>query len=196
METSEHRCPWCGTEPLYVAYHDQEWGVPEFRSRVLWEMLVLEGFQAGLNWYTILKKRATFREAFHGFDPHIIANWGEAETLRLLADTGIIRHRGKIEAAYAAARAYLAIEAKQGFSTFVWSHVGGTPKINRLTAMSQAVAQTPQSEALSAALKAEGFKFCGPKIAYAFMQAAGLVNDHLVSCHRYADLAAVDRNTN
>jgi DNA-3-methyladenine glycosylase I len=189
METTENRCPWCGTDPLYVDYHDQEWGVPQYDSRALWEMLMLEGFQAGLSWYTILKRRETFRAAFHGFDPAVIAQWGEAETLRLLGDPGIIRHRGKIEATIAGARAYLRIEAQQGFAKFVWNHVGGRPIINQLGSMANAQAQTPIAVALSKALKAEGFKFCGPTITYAFMQASGLVNDHLTSCFRHAPLA-------
>lgn len=176
------RCTWCGTDPLYVAYHDNEWGRPERDPHALFECLILEGFQAGLNWYTILKKRETFRAAFADFDPASLATWGEAETLRLLQDPGIIRHRGKIEATYAGARAYLAIEAREGFSHFIWKHVGDRPITNHLKGMSDAVAQTPISVTLSKSLKAEGFKFCGPTIAYAFMQAVGMVNDHMLSC--------------
>lgn len=188
MHSTEKRCPWCGTDPLYVAYHDEEWGVPQYDGRALWEMLILEGFQAGLSWYTILKRRETFRAAFHGFDPAVIAHWGEAETLRLLQDAGIIRHRGKIEATIAGARAYLRIEAQQGFAKFVWSHVGGAPIVNHLESMANVPAQTPLAVTLSKALKTEGFKFCGPTITYAFMQAAGLVNDHLTTCHRHTAL--------
>lgn len=189
MQTADPRCPWCGTDPLYVAYHDAEWGVPLRDPRALWECLILEGFQAGLNWITILRKRETFRAAFAGFQPDIIANWGEAEVLRLLADPGIIRHRGKIEATIAGAQAYLRIEAREGFAPFLWAHVDGQPQQNRRASMAEVPAQTPQSLALSKALKAEGFKFCGPTITYAFMQAAGLVNDHLTTCHRHAPLA-------
>jgi DNA-3-methyladenine glycosylase I len=181
METTP-RCPWCGTDPLYVAYHDTEWGRPEFDARALWECLILEGFQAGLNWITILRKRETFRAAFQGFHPEIIAEWGEPEVLRLLGDAGIIRHRGKIEATIAGARAFLRIEAQQGFSKYLWDQVGGKPITNALVGMGQAQSQTALSLAMSKSLKSEGFKFCGPTICYAFMQAVGMVNDHLTSC--------------
>jgi DNA-3-methyladenine glycosylase I len=177
-----HRCAWCGTDPLYVAYHDTEWGRPERDARTLWECLILEGFQAGLNWITILRKRETFRTAFHGFRPEIIAEWGEADVLRLLGDTGIIRHRGKIEATIAGARAYLRIESQQGFSKYLWDQVGGMPLTNQLASMAGAQSQTATSVAMSKSLKSEGFKFCGPTITYAFMQAVGMVNDHVVSC--------------
>lgn len=175
------RCTWCGTDPLYVAYHDDEWGRPEHDPRKLFECLMLEGFQAGLNWFTILKKRETFRTAFAGFDPTIIATWGEADIMRLLSETGIIRHRGKIEATIAGARAYLRIEAREGFSNFLWS-LSGPAIDNRVSTSADVPAQTPTSLAMSKALKAEGFKFCGPTITYAFMQAVGMVNDHLVTC--------------
>jgi DNA-3-methyladenine glycosylase I len=183
------RCPWCGTDPLYVAYHDEEWGVPERDPRALWELLILEGFQAGLAWITILRKREAFRAAFAGFRPEIIADWGEGEVARLLADPGIVRHRGKIEGTIAGARAFLAIEAEGGFAPFVWSFVGGQPIQTGLTRLSDAPAETAHSRALSKALKSRGFKFCGPTITYAFMQAAGLANDHLVTCPRHAALA-------
>ena len=176
------RCGWCGTDPLYVHYHDTEWGRPLRDPRSLWECLLLEGFQAGLNWITILRKRETFRAAFAGFHPEIIAEWGEVDVLRLLADPGIIRHRSKIEATIAGAKAYLRIEASIGFSAFIWNHVGGVPITNQLASPTEAQAQTELSIKLSKALKSEGFKFCGPTISYAFMQAAGLVNDHLVTC--------------
>jgi DNA-3-methyladenine glycosylase I len=178
------RCPWCGSDPLYVAYHDTEWGRPERDGRALFECLILEGFQAGLNWFTILKKRETFRAAFANFDPEVIASWGEPEILRLLQDPGIIRHRGKIEATIAGARAYQRIEAREGFSTFLWS-LAGPPTDNQVTAMAQVPAQTPASLAMSKALKAEGFKFVGPTITYAFMQAVGMVNDHLITCPQH-----------
>ena len=182
MSDESQRCGWCGSDPLYVDYHDHEWGRPERDPRALFECLMLEGFQAGLSWITILRRRETFRTAFAGFDPAVLAGWGEAETLRLLADTGIIRHRGKIEATFAGARAYLAIEAREGFTNFIWKHVNHQPMDRQLGSLTQAVAQTPESVALSKALKAEGFKFVGPTISYAFMQAVGMVNDHLVTC--------------
>lgn len=176
------RCPWCGDDPLYVAYHDHEWGRPITDTRALWECLMLEGFQAGLSWITILRRREAFRTAFAGFHPQQIAAWGEPEIARLLADPGIIRHRGKIEATIAGAKAYQRIEAREGFSAFIWGHVGGQPRQNRPASMADIPAETEASRRLSRALKAEGFKFVGPTITYAFMQAAGLVNDHLLSC--------------
>jgi DNA-3-methyladenine glycosylase I len=178
----QDRCPWCGTDPLYVAYHDQEWGQPERDPKRLFELLMLESFQAGLSWITILRKREAFRSAFAGFDPATLASWGEPEIQRLLADPGIVRHRGKIEGTLRGARAYLRIEAAQGFSPFLWSFVGGQPIVNRPVRLGDVPAQTAQSQAMSRALKAEGFNFVGPTITYAFMQAAGMVNDHLVSC--------------
>ncbi|MFT4150978.1 MAG: DNA-3-methyladenine glycosylase I [Paracoccaceae bacterium] len=183
------RCPWCGTDPLYVDYHDTEWGVPERDSRALYEKLMLDGFQAGLAWITILRKRDTFRAAFAGFHPEVIATWGEADVQRLLADPGIVRHRGKIEGAIAGARAWLRIEEREGFSPFLWKFVGDRPIVNHLRGMGDAMTETAQSRAMSKALKAEGFKFCGPTIVYAFMQATGMVNDHLVTCHRHGELA-------
>lgn len=176
------RCGWCGSEPIYVSYHDTEWGIPETDGRALWEKLILEGFQAGLSWITILRKRERFREAFAGFDPAIIAGWGEAEVVRLLADPGIVRHRGKIEATIGNARAFLAIEAREGFAPFLWRFVDDMPIQNALRDMSDAQAETPVSRAMSKALKAEGFRFCGPTTVYAFMQASGMVNDHLLGC--------------
>ncbi|NKB29167.1 MAG: DNA-3-methyladenine glycosylase I [Rhodobacteraceae bacterium] len=179
------RCDWCGDDPLYVAYHDTEWGVPERDSRALWEKLILDGFQAGLAWITILKKRESFRAAFQGFDPNVIAGWGEAEVTRLLADPGIVRHRGKIEATISNARAWQKIEAEQGFDTFLWSYVGGTPLVNHPKTMADVPAQTALSQQVSKDLKKAGFKFCGPTIVYAFMQASGLINDHMVGCARH-----------
>lgn len=183
------RCPWCGNDPLYVHYHDTEWGVPEYDSRALWEKLVLDGFQAGLSWITILRKRDAFREAFQGFDPQLIATWGEAEVLRLLANPGIVRHRGKIVGTIKSAQAYLRIEESQGFSRFIWSYVGGKPVQNRLASMADAPAATAISMQMSKDLKKAGFTFCGPTIVYAFMQACGLVNDHLLTCPRHAEVA-------
>ncbi|MEL7464962.1 MAG: DNA-3-methyladenine glycosylase I [Pseudomonadota bacterium] len=183
------RCPWCGDDPLYVAYHDEEWGVPERDARALYELLMLEAFQAGLSWYTILKKRENFRAAFRGFDPEAVAAFGESDVERLLGDAGIIRHRGKIEAAIAGARRWLELEEKGGFSAFIWDFVDGTPIQNDFASMDDVPAETPLSREMSKTLKKEGFKFCGPTIVYAFMQAAGLVNDHLTSCPRHAEVA-------
>ena len=180
------RCPWCGTDPLHVAYHDAEWGVPERDPRALFEKLALEGFQAGLAWITILRKREGFRAAFEGFRPERLARWGEAEVARALADPGIVRHRGKIEATVGNARAWLEIEAAEGFAPFLWSFVGDAPRANRFAAMAEVPAETAESRAMSRALKARGFRFCGPTICYAFMQATGMVNDHLLGCPRHA----------
>ena len=182
------RCGWCGTDPLYVAYHDTEWGVPERDGRALWEKLVLDGFQAGLSWITILRKRPAFRAAFHGFDPETIALWGEADIARLLADPGIVRHRGKIEATITNARAYLRIEETTGFADYVWRYVDGAPLQNAWPDLAAVPAFTPLSTRLSKDLKAAGFRFCGPTITYAWMQATGLVNDHVLTCHRHAAL--------
>lgn len=183
------RCPWCGTDPLYVAYHDQEWGVPERDSRALYEKLILDGFQAGLSWYTILKKRPAFRAAFADFDPVQIARFGEDDVTRLLGDAGIVRHRGKIEATITGARLWLEIEAEGGFDKFLWDYVDGQPLQNEFVWMADVPAETKLSKEISKALKARGFKFCGPTIVYAFMQAVGMVNDHLVGCPRHAVVA-------
>ena len=182
------RCGWAGPEPIYIRYHDTEWGVPEWDSRALWEKLILDGFQAGLSWITILKKRDNFRAAFEGFEPEIIARWGEAEVTRLLADPGIIRHRGKIEATITNARAYLEID---DFAALCWSYVDGKPLQNRWETLSEVPAKTPMTEAFSKDLKKRGFKFCGPTIVYAWMQACGLINDHLVGCPRHQDCAGM-----
>jgi DNA-3-methyladenine glycosylase I len=187
------RCPWCGVDPLYVHYHDTDWGVPEYDSRALWEKLILDGFQAGLSWITILRKRDGFRAAFQGFDPHVIAGWGEADVTRLLADPGIVRHRGKIAGTIRSAQAYLRIEEQRSFSDFIWSYVDGKPIQNRLASMADAQAATEISTRMSRDLKKAGFTFCGPTITYAFMQACGLVNDHLVTCPRHAEVAALSR---
>ena len=185
------RCPWCGTDPLYVAYHDTEWGVPERDSRALWEKLVLDGFQAGLSWLTILKKRENFRAAFAGFDPDVIAGWRDPEVHRLMADPGIVRHRGKIEAAIGNARAWQRIEAREGFAAFLWDRVDGAPIQNAFRRMEDVPAETPLSRRISKDLKAEGFRFAGPTIVYAFMQATGMVNDHLTGSPRHAEVAAL-----
>jgi len=173
-------------DPLYEAYHDLEWGVPEFDSRALWEKLVLDGFQAGLSWITILRKREAFRAAFAGFDPEKVARFGEADRARLMADPGIVRSNAKIDAAIASARTYLTMrEAGEDFSGFCWGLVGGRPIQNRWEHPGQTPAQTPLAAEVSKALKAKGFKFCGPVIVYAWMQAVGMVNDHLVGCFRH-----------
>ena len=181
------RCGWAGPEQIYLDYHDTEWGVPVRDSRALFEALSLEAFQAGLSWITILKKRENFRKAFDGFDPEKIALWGETEVARCLADPGIIRHRGKIEATIGNARAYLAIEASDGFADWCWRYVDGTPIQNSWTSLAEVPAYTPLSEQMSKDLKKAGFRFCGPTIVYAWMQATGLVNDHLVTCPRHAE---------
>lgn len=185
------RCGWCGDDPLYVAYHDTEWGVPERDSRALWEKLVLDGFQAGLAWITILRKRDAFRDAFEGFDPNVIAGWGDAEVTRLLGNPGIVRSRAKIEATIGNARAWQAIEAREGFDQFLWSRVGGAPIQGGRAHLSDVPAETDLSRRISKELKAEGFRFCGPVITYAFMQAVGLVNDHLVTCPAHDRVAAL-----
>ncbi len=184
MQTADNstRCPWCGSDPLYQAYHDHEWGRPERDPSRLFQLLILESFQAGLSWITILRKRDGFRTAFQGFDPAIIATWGEPQVTRLLQDAGIVRHRGKIEGTIRGAQAFLRIEAAEGFSPFLWSFTGGKPLINHPETLAQVPAQTPQSQAMSKALKGHGFNFVGPTITYAFMQAAGMVNDHLATC--------------
>ncbi len=183
------RCDWCGQDPLYVAYHDREWGVPEYDSRALWEKLVLDGFQAGLSWITILRKRENFQRAFKGFVPEEIAAWGEQEVQALLMDAGIIRHRGKIEATIGNARAWIRLQEKDGFDQFLWRYVDGQPLQNTWRRMSEVPAQTDLSVAISWDLKKNGFKFCGPTIVYAFMQAVGMVNDHLVDCPRHGEVA-------
>ena len=183
------RCSWAGPEQIYLDYHDSEWGVPDYESRALWEKLILDGFQAGLSWITILKKRENFRDAFAGFDPNVIADWGEGEVETLLKNDGIIRHRGKIEATITNALAWQEIEAKQGFDQFLWNYVDGKPLQPHRAAMSDVPAQTELSQQISRDLKKAGFKFCGPTIVYAFMQATGMVNDHITSCHCHARLA-------
>jgi len=180
------RCPWPKDDPLYLAYHDEEWGVPEFDDRALYEKLVLDGFQAGLSWITILRKRENFRRAFGGFVPEKIARYRASKIERLMQDAGIVRNRAKIEGAVHSARAWIALMEKgPGFSTWLWDFVDGTPKINRYRTMRQVPAETAISRAISKELAQRGFKFCGPTIVYAFMQAVGMVNDHLVTCHRH-----------
>lgn len=189
------RCPWTGIEdPLYAHYHDTEWGVPLTDDRALFEKLVLEGFQAGLSWLTILRKRESFRKAFHGFDAARIARYTEKDVERLMADAGIVRNRLKIEATIDNAKAYLAISKHTPFAQFIWSHIEGRPQQNKLTALKGAPAQTDLSKRISKALKAEGFRFVGPTTVYAFMQSSGMVNDHLVSCPRHSVCAKLQRD--
>ncbi len=187
------RCPWCGTEDIYIQYHDTEWGVPEYDSRALWEKLILDGFQAGLSWITILKKRDAFRAAFDDFSPEKIAAYGSADEERLLADPGIVRHGGKIRSAIRSAQLYLEIEAREGFAPLLWSYVDGQPLQNHWSRMDQVPAKTDLSTQVSKDLKKMGFNFCGPTIVYAWMQATGMVNDHLVDCPRHAEVAALRR---
>ncbi|WP_022705835.1 DNA-3-methyladenine glycosylase I [Paracoccus zeaxanthinifaciens] len=183
------RCGWCGDDPLYVDYHDREWGVPERDPRALWEALTLEAFQAGLSWITILRKREGFRQEFDGFDPERVAAWDQARIDRAMGNPGIIRHRAKIEAAVRGARSFLRIEDERGFSPWLWGVVGGDPIRNSPADLSQVPAQTPESQAMSKALKSEGFGFCGPVITYAFMQATGMVDDHVATCHRHGAIS-------
>ncbi len=181
-----HRCPWPKDDPLYVAYHDMEWGVPEYDDRALYEKLVLDGFQAGLSWITILRKRENFRRVFDGFDPEKIARYDKRKIAALMKDQGIVRNRLKIEGAVLSARAWLQVmEKSDGFSALLWDFVDGRPKVNRFRSTAQIPAETALSRAMSKELSARGFKFCGPTIVYAFMQAVGMVNDHLVKCHRH-----------
>lgn len=177
------RCDWCGEDPLYVAYHDEEWGVPVADHRALFERLMLEGMQAGLSWYTVLKKREHMRRRFFHFDPVALADHGEAAVPEWLTDAGLIRHRGKLEALVSNARACLELE--EPLAHFLWSFVEGRPVQNRWKSLSEVPAQTPESVAMSKSLKRAGFRFVGPTICYAFMQSAGLVNDHLVGCPRH-----------
>jgi DNA-3-methyladenine glycosylase I len=190
MDEKDHgRCGWCGTAADYVAYHDTEWGVPEYDSRALWEKLILDGFQAGLAWITILRKREAFRAAFEGFDPNKIATWGERDVDRLLADAGIVRHRGKIEAAIGNARAWQDMEARGGFDAFVWEYFDGKPLQNTFKTLDDVPPKTDLSEQISKDMKKAGFRFCGPTIVYAWLEATGVVNDHLIGCFRHDQVA-------
>ncbi len=195
FDSADGRCAWANPrEPIYVAYHDEEWGVPEYDPRALWEKLVLDGFQAGLAWITILKKREAFRAAFANFDPEIVARYGEADRARLMGDAGIVRSNAKIDAAIAGARIYLEMrEAGDDFTKFLWDFVGGAPIQNRWSEIGQVPAQTPKAAEMAKALKARGFKFCGPVIVYAFMQAVGMVNDHVTGCPRHSAVAKLAR---
>lgn len=195
MADSLHRCAWCGTDPLYVAYHDEEWGVPEHDARALWEKLVLDGFQAGLAWITVLRKREGMRDAFDNFDPEKIAGYGEADIERLLGDARIIRSRAKINSAIKGARIWLEMrDSGEDFSAWLWSFVGGAPIQNEWSDSAGRPVSTAESEAMARALKKRGFTFCGPVIVYAFMQAVGMVNDHGVECFRHRQVRAMARS--
>ena len=188
---AKKRCKWVNDDPLYLDYHDREWGVPAREDRHLFEMLILEGAQAGLSWYTVLKKRENYRRALDGFDAAKIARYGAAKRRALLNDAGIIRNRLKIDATIANARAFLEVRDEHGtFADYVWSFVDGEPVQNRWRRQSDVPASTPLSDALSKDLKRRGFKFVGTTICYSFMQAVGMINDHLVTCFRHADVAS------
>jgi len=184
------RCPWAGADPLYVAYHDEEWGVPVHDDRTLFEFLILEGAQAGLSWSTILKKREAYRRAFDRFDPAAVAAYDEDKIAALLADPGIVRNRLKVRAAVRNAQAFGRIQAEFGsFDTYVWGFTGGRPIVNAWQSLREVPAETAESRSLSKDLRRRGFTFVGPTIIYAFMQAVGLTNDHLFSCFRHAEIA-------
>ncbi|MDA3897447.1 MAG: DNA-3-methyladenine glycosylase I [Desulfobacteraceae bacterium] len=185
----KNRCIWCGKDPLYIAYHDEQWGVPVHDDRLLFEFLVLEGAQAGLSWLTILKKRENYRKAFHSFDCETIANYSETDVKRLLADSGIVRNRLKIESAIKNARAVIEIqEAFGSLDAYLWRYVEGTPEQNKWKSMADIPAKTKLSEVMSKDLKKRGFNFVGPTICYAFMQAVGMVNDHTTDCFRHDEI--------
>lgn len=193
--TPIERCPWHGIDdPEYARYHDEEWGVPKTDDRELFEKIVLEGFQAGLSWLTILKKRENFRKAFHGFDPERITRYTKRDHARLMADSGIVRNRLKIEATIENARAYLRLRDEQSLASLVWDHVDGTPIINTFRDFSEVPAETEISKAISKSLKKRGFRFVGATTMYAFMQASGLVNDHLVGCPRHQACAELQKS--
>jgi DNA-3-methyladenine glycosylase I len=189
------RCPWTGiADPLYARYHDEEWGVPKTDDTALFEKLVLEGFQAGLSWLTILRKRENFRQAFHGFDAAHIVRYRETDIARLMADSGIVRNKLKVEATIANARALLRLQERTSLAAFLWGMVDGRPQINRHSTFKTVPAATPASKAMSKALLAQGFRFVGPTTVYAFMQAVGMVNDHLVGCFRHEPCAKLQRS--
>ena len=179
------RCPWAGTDPLYVAYHDTEWGVPEWDSRALFEKLILDGFQAGLAWITILRKREAFRLAFDGFEPALIARYDEAKVAALMADAGIVRNQAKIRNTIKTAQFYLAEQERGGFGALLWSFVDGAPVRNRFETAADIPVESAASQRMAKHLRAQGLAFCGPTILYAFMQAVGMVDDHLVGCFRH-----------
>jgi DNA-3-methyladenine glycosylase I len=190
MSAQPVRCPWCGSDPLYVRYHDEEWGAPLHDDRALFELLILEGAQAGLSWYTILKRREGYRAAYDGFVPEVVAGYGPDKLAALAADVRIVRNRAKIAASVANAKAFLAVrEAFGSFDAYLWRFVDGTPIVGNFAALGEVPPTTPLAETLSRDLKSRGFGFVGPTIVYAFMQAAGLVNDHLQGCFRFRELA-------
>ena len=189
------RCPWPGSDPLYLAYHDEEWGAPEYDGRALFEKLVLDAFQAGLSWITILRKRPAFRAAFDRFEPEKIARWDEAKKAALMQDSGIVRNRAKIEATTALARIYLDLEEKGGFARHLWSFVGGKPIESARKSLADIPAESDVSRAIAKDLRARGGNFVGPTIVYAFMQATGMVNDHLVDCCRHPACRALARKS-
>ncbi len=181
------RCAWAGHDPVYVAYHDTEWGVPEYDDRALFEKLILDGFQAGLSWITILRKRDAFRKAFDGFDPASISRYGDRDIARLMADAGIVRNRAKIVNTIAFARFWLAEQERGGFGALLWNFVDGAPVQHHFSSTEDVPTESAASRAMSKHLRAQGLTFCGPTILYAFMQAVGMVNDHLTSCFRHAE---------
>ena len=190
------RCPWAGSDPLYVAYHDEEWGVPSHDDRHLFEMLVLEGAQAGLSWITILRKRESYRKAFAAFDPAKVARFGPKDVDRLLGDTGIVRNRLKVESAIDGAKAFLALQKEAGsFSSWLWANVGGRPVRGAFREMREVPAKTPLAKAISKELRKRGFRFVGPTIVYAYLQAVGVVNDHLVGCPRHRAVARLAKSS-
>lgn len=194
--TERKRCAWCGNDPLYTAYHDQEWGVPVHDDRRLFEFLILEGAQAGLSWLTILRKRDHYRKAFDGFDPRTVARYGPGQVQRLLADPGIVRNRLKVASAIKNARAVLAVMETHGsLDAFFWRYVDGRPVQNTWKSLDQVPAQTSLSQAMSRDLKRLGCGFVGPTICYAFMQAVGMVNDHMVDCFRHPQIRAMAART-
>ena len=183
-----HRCEWCGADPLYVSYHDNEWGVPEYSSQRLWEKLVLDGFQAGLSWLTILKKRDNFRVAFKGFNPYEVSEFTEKDIKSLMLNKGIVRNRNKILSTIKGAQIWQDIESSIGFNNYVWDFVDGKPVQNNFTSMSEMPANTPLSDKISKDLKSRGFKFVGSTIVYAHMQSMGMVNDHTIDCFRHKEV--------
>jgi DNA-3-methyladenine glycosylase I len=189
-EDGVKRCKWCGTEEIYVRYHDTDWGVPEYDSRALWEKLILDGFQAGLSWITILKKRENFRAAFDGFNPEVIARYDKRKLNALMKDTGIVRNKLKIESSVTNAQAYLEIE---DFSDYLWGFLDGRVVQNTFRSMQEVPAKTVLAEKISKDLQKRGFRFVGPTIVYAFMQACGLINDHMVDCHRHEAVKKLER---
>ena len=184
----KERCPWPGNDPLYIAYHDNEWGVPEYDSKMLWEKLTLEGFQAGLSWITILRKREAFRTAFDNFQPEIIANYNDKKINSLVKNKEIVRHRGKIEATINNAKIYLDIEKRKGFNNFLWEYTQFKPLQTNKVNQADVQTQSPLSQKISKDLKKLGYRYCGPTIIYAFIEAVGIINNHFTSCHRHTCL--------